>query len=191
MKGISRFNNRVVAALFAALLALPAAGPGLAADTAKIDDLLTRLAQTTDEGEAGRIQAELEIEWSKSDSPTIDLLARRGNEALEMGDAAAAVEHFTALIDHAPDHLAGYDGRAAAYYMTGDIGPALADIAFVLNREPRHFGALTGLAVILEESEDYPRALAAYRAAAALHPHLAEVNDAIARLEKQLEGQEL
>jgi tetratricopeptide (TPR) repeat protein len=188
MKAGIRFHNRVVAALFAAFLA---AGPVMAVDAAKIDDLLSRLAQAEDAGEAGRIEAELMIEWTKSGSPTIDLLARRGNEALEMGDTRAAVEHFTALIDHAPDHLAGYDGRAAAYYMSGEIGPALADIAHVLAVEPRHFGALTGLAIILEESDEPEKALEAYRAAAAIHPFMAEVNDAIVRLEKSLEGQEL
>ncbi len=188
MKAGIRFHNRVVAALLAAFLA---ASPVFAVDAAKVDDLLTRLTAAKDADEAARIEAELRIEWTKSGSPTIDLLARRGDEALELGDAQAAIEHFTALIDHAPDHLAAYDSRAAAYYMAGEVGPALADLAHVLQHEPRHFGALTGLALILEESDQPEKALAAYRAAAAIHPFLAEVNDAIARLEKSLEGQEL
>jgi tetratricopeptide (TPR) repeat protein len=188
MKAMDRFHNRVVAALLAVMVA---AGPAMAVDIAKVDDLLARLAQAEDAAEADRIEAELRIEWTKSGSPTIDLLARRGDEALEMGDNRAAIEHFTALIDHAPDHLAAYDSRAAAYYLSGEIGPALADIAHVLAVEPRHFGALTGLAIILEESDEPEKALEAYRAAAAIHPFMAEVNDAITRLEKSLEGQEL
>lgn len=185
---MTRFHNRAVAAVLAASLA---AGPVMAVDAAKINDLLARLSATTDPGEAGRIEAELQIEWSKSGSPTIDLLARRAEEALDLGDTRSAVEHYTALIDHAPDHLAAYDGRASAYYLSGEIGPALADLAHVLQHEPRHFGALTGLALILEESDEPEKALAAYRAAAAIHPHMDDVNNAIQRLETSLEGQEL
>ena len=188
MKVTSGFNNRVVAAFLALLVA---AAPAAAVDAAKVDDLLTRLTAAKDAEEAGRIEAELMIEWSKSGSATVDLLTRRGQEALEMGDTQAAIEHFTALIDHAPDHLAAYDGRATAYYLAGEIGPAVADIAHLLSVEPRHFGALTGLALILEESDEPEKALAAYRAAHAIHPFKAEVNDAIERLEKTLEGQEL
>ncbi len=50
--------------------------------------------------------------------------------------------------------------------MAGEVGPALADLAHVLQHEPRHFGALTGLALILEESDQPERRWAAYRAAA-------------------------
>lgn len=188
MKATPGFNNRVVAALFAVLLG---AGPALAVDAAKVDDLLTRLAASADAAEAGRIEAELLIEWSKSGSASIDLLFSRAQDALAMGDAPAAIEHLTAAIDHAPDFLMAYDIRSTAYYMAGEIGPALADIAFVLSREPRQFEAMSGLAILLEETGKKEAALKAYQAVAKVHPFRAEVNDAIARLEKELEGQEL
>lgn len=192
MKNRQALHNRIVAALLpvflaCALLALPA----LAEDTAKLDDLFARLAATEDAAEAGRIEAEIWIEWSRSGSPSMDLLFKRGQEAMEMGDAQAAIEHFTALIDHDPAFTEAWNARATAYYTAGEIGPSLADIAHVLNANPRHFGAITGLALILEESGKPEKALEAFRAAAAIHPHMADVNAAIARLEKTLEGQEL
>ena len=59
--------------------------------------------------------------------------------------SGVAIEHFTALIDHAPDFAEGWNARATAYYQTGDFGPSIADIGQVLTLNPRHFGALVGL----------------------------------------------
>ena len=39
-----------------------------------------------DAGEAGRIEAEIWIEWSKSGSPAMDLLLQRGEDAMELGN---------------------------------------------------------------------------------------------------------
>lgn len=185
------FHNLIVAAILPVFLVLaPMTTPVWAEDTAKMDDLFARLAQTEDAAEAGRIQAEIHLEWAKSGSPASNLLLKRGDDAMAMGNYPAAVEHFTALVDHDPDFIEGWNARASAYYATGDIGPAIADLAHVLELDPRNFDAIAGLAGILEETGFEQKALEANRAARAIHPHLARVNDAILRLEKALEGQE-
>ncbi len=188
MKAMIRFHNHVVAALLAVFLAALPAG---AVDRTKLDSLFSRLKDAKDAGEAGRIESEIQIEWTKSGSPAMDLLYQRATDALAVGNAQAAVEHFTAIIDHDPAFVAAWDGRAAAYYLSGEIGPAVGDLAHVLTAEPRHFAALAGLATILEETGDKEKALAAYRAAADIHPYMQDVNDAIDRLSKDLEGQDL
>lgn len=198
MKASLRFHNHVVAAVilltqsfFAAFFAaLVMTGPAFAVDAAKLDDLYNRL-KDADEGAAHRIEAEIFTESGKSGSASIDLLIRRGSDAVEAGNSSAAIEHFTAAVDHAPDFVEARAARAYAYFADGEIGPALSDLAWVLEREPRHFVAWSILGTILEEADRPARALAAYREAAALHPHIAEVNDAIKRLEKDLEGQSL
>lgn len=158
---------------------------------AKLDDLYNRLAKSADAGEAGRIEAEIRIEWAKSGSPSMDLLLQRGTDALSIGDSKAAIEHLTALIDHAPGFNEAYTARAAAYYASGEIGPALADLQHALQADPRNFDALVTVGMLLEESNKPEKALEAYRAVQAIHPWLADVNDAIDRLAKTLEGQEL
>ena len=179
--------NRIVAAILPLFLSCAVAA---AQDAAKLDGLFDRL-KSAGAGEAGRIETEIWIEWSKSGSPALDLLLQRGRDALEFGDPLAAVEHFTAIIDHSPDFAEGWNARATAFYQLGEFGPAIADIAQVLQRNPRHFGALSGLGTILEESGQPDRALAVYKAALAIHPHLAGVAEAVARLEAQELGQEL
>jgi tetratricopeptide (TPR) repeat protein len=181
------FLNRIVAALV--LLFLTCAG-AMAEDAAKLDGLFERL-KTAEEGEASRIEREIWIEWSKSGSPAEDLLLQRGKDAMDLGDYAAAIEHFTAIIDHDPEFAEAWNARATAYFMAGEFGPSVADIGKVLTLNPRHFGALSGLAMILEESGKPERALEVYRAALAIHPHLQGATDAIERLEQEAEGQEL
>ena len=130
------------------------------------------------------IEEEIRRLWDDSGSPMLNLLLERGNRALAEGDAAAAIEHFTALIDHAPDFAAAWNGRATAYYQAGLFGPAMADIAHVLTLEPRHFGALTGLGVILEEAGQDELARRAYQQVLQLAPNRADILDAIQALER-------
>jgi tetratricopeptide (TPR) repeat protein len=186
MKARPPFLNRVFAALVAIILISGAA----AAQTATLDGLFERL-KTADPPESDRIEREIENEWSKSGSPAMDLLLQRGREALVAGNIHEAIAHFTALTDHAPDFAEGWNGRATAYYQAGLIGPSIADIGHVLTLNPRHYGALAGLAGIHEQLGNKPLALRVFRAVLAIHPHLTDVSNAIERLEKDVAGTDL
>ena len=176
-------HNCIFAAFL--LMALPAL-----ADTTRLDDLFQQLKAATDE-EAGQITQSIWIEWSKSGSPSMDLLLKRGRAALAAGQPLLAIEHFTALIDHAPDFAEGYNARATAYFQSGDFGPSVSDIAKTLSLNPRHFGALAGLGAIFEQLDEPAKALEVYRAALAINPHMSDIEDAVKRLETSLGGQEL
>ena len=95
----------------------------------------------------------------------MDLLLKRGREAMAAGRNDEAIEHFTALIDHDPDFAEGWNARATAYFNAGLLGPSVADIAETLKRNPKHFGALSGLGAIYEQLDRKDRALQVYRAA--------------------------
>ena len=186
MKRQATFLNALLAAVLTILATMSMAW----ADSAKLDDLFTRLA-SAEEAEAGRIEQEIWIEWSKSGSPAMDLLLQRGRDAMEAGDLVTAVEHFTALIDHAPDFAEGYNSRATAYFQEGQFGPSVADIAKTLSLNPRHFGALAGFGMILEQTNQPDRALEVYNAALAIHPHLAGVLEAVERIKTEAHGRDL
>lgn len=141
--------------------------------------------------EAARIERELIREWSKSGSAAFDFLLKRGQDALDVKDFRGAIEHLTALTDHAPDFAEGYHVRAMAYFRTQRIGPALGDLEHVLSLNPKHFGAIRGLAVIFETIGDTPRALEAYRMVLDLHPHDAEAQKGVERLRDSVLGREL
>lgn len=180
-----RFNS----VLTAFVLTLGLLGPAQA-QQASLDELYQELLEAdeaTHERIANRISAELE----KSGSATIDLLMRRGEEAMEEGEFNEAVEHFTATVDHAPDFAAGYSGRAQAFFNLDMIGPALDDLRQVLVLEPRHFDAMFGVGIILEGLERPEDAREVYRAVLEIYPLDTDTLDALARVNLQLEGQAL
>ena len=156
-------------------------------DAARLDDLFVQLHQPDLENWQP-VEDEIWVLWSQSGSASADLLLERGRRALNEQDPETAIEHLSALIDHAPNFAEGYNARATAYFEAGLYGPSLSDIVRVLSLEPRHFGALAGLGVILEETGDSTRALEAFRAALAIHPHRSDLIEAVERLEAELQG---
>ncbi len=169
----------------------PVVTPAVAEDrAARLDRLFTALAARDVPGWE-QIEAEIRDTWAETGSPTLDLLLERGREALAAGDTRAAQEHLTALVENAPGFAEGYNARATARFEAGLIGPAMADIARALALEPRHFAALAGLGVILEDTGDPRGALRAYRAARAIHPHRPDLREAVERLEAVLRGEEI
>lgn len=158
--------------------------------TPELDRLFEAL-QNADETSFSQIESQIWREWSRSGSAAMDLLLQRGRTALGAGNTDVAIAHFTALIDHAPDFAEGYNARATAHFQADRLGLSLSDIRQVLALNPRHFGAISGLAMILEELGEEEGALEAWRAVHALHPWRPGVTQAIERLQKSVEGQAL
>jgi tetratricopeptide (TPR) repeat protein len=163
----------------------------IADDAEHLQRLHDRLAAAQDAGEADRIAREIQLEWDSSGSAAADLLLQRGRDAMAAKEWQLAIEHLTALTDHAPDFAEGWNARATAFYMAGEFGPSVDDIARTLTLNPRHWGALSGLAAILESMGDDEKAAEAYRAALAIHPFLDGLEEHVTALEAKLQGQEL
>ena len=153
-------------------------------------ELLDRLKHAP-ELEAMQIEQELVLLWSRSGSASADLLLERGREAMAVGDLTTAIEHLTALVDHAPEFAEGWNARATAYYHAGLYGPSMADIARTLALNPNHFGAMTGMAWILEETARPEDALKVLRRNMAIHPNRPGLREAVERLEQMTGGKDI
>jgi tetratricopeptide (TPR) repeat protein len=152
-------------------------------DAERLEELFAELAEPgRDDFE--RIEGEIVRIWSKSGSDSMDLLLQRGNEALENEDYEAALDHFSALTDHAPDFAEGWNGRATAFYLMGEYSLSISDVEHVLALNPRHFGALQGLAFMFEQMGEEELALRALKAVQSLNPNRPNIKDAIIRLER-------
>ena len=122
---------------------------------------------------------------------TCDLLIGRVQAATEQKDFELAIKLLNAVIELKPSYTQAWNRRATMYFLQKDYGHALTDIREVLVREPRHFGALAGLGLILEEFGDDKDALKAYRRALAIDPRLEHVGEAVKNLREKVEGRDI
>ena len=90
-----------------------------------------------------------------------------------------------------PDYIEGWNRRATIYYLQNDYTRSLEDIEQVLVREPRHFGALAGLGMIMQELGDDKRALEAFRKALAVNPRLEKLPEMVKTLSEKVEGRDI
>lgn len=193
MNSLPQYRKQIVASLCGAVITILVATSAFGGDDnalAQMDDWFAELADPGNQSWE-RPLADIEREWSRSGSPALDLLLMRGRQAMEEGDLDGAIGHLTTLTDQAPDFAEGWNARATAFYMAGRLGQSMADIRRVLILEPRHFGALSGLGLILNDTGDKQRALAAFRQSLAINPHQDGIAKAAEQLEQELSGQEL
>ena len=153
-----------------------------------IDFLFQALKAAPDDETARLIEGRIWAMWLVSGSDTADLLMSRARAAIEQNDADLAIQLLDAIIELKPDYAEAWNRRATLYFEKHDYGRAMSDIAQVLAREPRHFGALTGLGMILEDVGDNRRALEAFRRALEVDPRLERVPEIVKSLTEKVEG---
>lgn len=172
------------------VVAIQIASTQAQAQTQTLDDLFVELERAGPESWQG-VEKKIWSEWSKSGSKAMNLLLQRGRAEMEKGNLENAIGHFSALIDHAPDFAEGWNARATAWFVADRYGLSMADIRQTLILEPRHFGAMSGLGMILERMERPQDALRIYSEALKLHPNRPDALAAVERLKETIEGVEL
>jgi tetratricopeptide (TPR) repeat protein len=153
-----------------------------------IDFLFEALKAAPDAETAKLVENRIWALWLASGSDTADLLMSRVKQAADEKDTDLAIRLLDSIIDLKPDYAEAWNRRATMYFTKKDFGHALADIAQALAREPRHFGALTGLGMILQEIGDDKRALEAFRRALEIDPHLEKIPEFVKALTDKVEG---
>ncbi len=166
----------------------PPAGSMAAQDPQARLDMLMRRLREPDLPNWKQVVEEIQAIWSKSGSDTLDLLLERGRAAIERQDYRAAIEHLTALIDHAPEFAEAWNSRAIAWFHLGKYGIAFSDISHALKLNPEHFGALSGLGLIYEETGHPEAARQVLEEARRLNPHDPRIKEALARIRRDLGG---
>ncbi|MEM8787172.1 MAG: hypothetical protein AAGE76_02830 [Pseudomonadota bacterium] len=136
--------------------------------------LHTELLNAPDAGEARRIAGAIWRVWLQAPNPEAQTLLDTGMARREAFDFAGAEEVFDALVALCPDYTEGYNQRAFARFLRQDYQGSLDDIAIVLNRDPYHFGALSGKALNLFRQGRVELAHDTIRQALRVHPYLEE-----------------
>src|SRR4051794_35546497 len=137
----------------------PAKLPNVGADrTRGLDFLFGALKAAPDEASAKHVEARIWALWTQTSSDTTALLMLRAKTAMDNKQIDVALKLLDAVVKLKPDYVEGWNRRATLYYLQNDYPPSLEDIQQVLVREPRHFGALAGLGMIMQELGDEKRA---------------------------------
>jgi tetratricopeptide (TPR) repeat protein len=175
---------------------LPPAPPGklpkVGADRSRgLDFLFGALKAAPDEASAKHVEARIWALWLQTPSDTAALLMLRAKAAMDAQQIDVAQKLLDALVKLRPDYIEAWNRRATLYYLRNDYAHSLQDIQQVLVREPRHFGALAGLGMIMQDLGDEKRALDAFRKALAINPHLEKVPELVKILTEKVEGRDI
>jgi tetratricopeptide (TPR) repeat protein len=156
-----------------------------------LDFLFGALKVAPDETSAKNIEDRIWALWLASGSDTCNLLMTRVKAAVDAENYDLAVRLLDAIIEIRPNYVEAWNRRATVFFLKRDYGSALADLGQVLSREPRHFGALAGLAAIMSDIGNDKGALEAYRRALEIDPHLKGVADKVKTLTDKIEGRDI
>jgi tetratricopeptide (TPR) repeat protein len=160
-------------------------------DAQALDSLYRRLALAKDPAESQGIVALITRRQLQSGSDTADLLMARAIAAMGTGQVDVSMPILDAIIALQPNWAEAWNRRATARFLAEDERGSMADIAHVLALEPRHFGALSGMGMILEHRGFDDDALRAYSQALAIAPGLQSLRDAVDRLNKKVGERQL
>jgi tetratricopeptide (TPR) repeat protein len=153
-----------------------------------LDFLFGALKAAPDDASAKAVEDRIWAVWTGAGNETTNLLMSRAKKAADDKEYDLAVRMLSAIIEIKPDFMEAWNRRATVYFLKKDYVNAMADIAKVLEREPRHFGALSGLGLIMQEVGDDKHALEAYRKAVEIYPRLKGMDDKIKTLKEKVEG---
>ena len=164
--------------------AKPAAAQSESRQARELDKLFIDLKQAPAQDEADKIADRIWGIWMQSGRDDVDVMMSRvvaNTAGQHYGLALLLLDEVT---DIAPQFAEAWNKRAALHYSMGEYAGALEDIEKALKLEPRHFGALTVKSAILADMSKWTDALAAYRAALAINPHLASRHKVLPDLER-------
>jgi tetratricopeptide (TPR) repeat protein len=163
------------ALLVGLLLAVPTASLATDyADKAELDELFAQLKSAPSADEANGVVQQIWAIWFAPAVPDLADRMKQAGTAQARGDTATALTIFAGVVKDYPDYAEGWNQRATLYYELGNYDASLADIAKVLELEPRHFGALSGRVLIELKQGKRDDALKDMRAALAIDPYLSE-----------------
>ncbi|MBS0541358.1 MAG: hypothetical protein JSR47_21515 [Proteobacteria bacterium] len=175
---------RALRSCLMALAGLMLAGAVLAqtkGEDAMLDTLFAKLQTATDPMAIQTLEEAIWEQWTMVPDPAQRQLMVSGIAQMQRQDLAGALTTFTKLIDVAPELSEAWNKRATVQWLLGNFTASIADICETIKREPRHFGAYSGLGMIRSEMNEHRRALAAFELARKFNPHIVGIDAEIER----------
>ena len=193
MRNVFAFSLAILLAAPSAALAQQTgrASSGIAAEAKgeKLDGLFSELKRARNQRAAERVSGRIWQEWNKSGSASVDLLMQWSQKAMDEQKYDVALDFLDQVVLLAPEYAEGWNRRATLHFTMDDYAKSMADIARTLQIEPRHFGALGGMAVILKNAGLDDRAMRAYERVLEVYPMMRDAQTELGKLADKMAGE--
>jgi len=183
-----RFGSAAVLLLLFSALAMPARADQ---KDPRLFGLFKELLQTKDSAKGGKVARRIWAIWYSHSSKEIIEMIRDGDTLMQRRAFAMAEKTFTEIITTDPTYAEGWNRRATVRFFSGNYLGSISDIKETLVREPRHFGALSGLGLVYIRLKRYRKAIKAFEAALKVNPHMPQVRRNIERLKHLIKASEI
>lgn len=149
--------------------------------------LLDKLARAPSAEVAKKIVNNIQEAWINSHKDLSEKqLMSQALSSMDNGNLTKAERELTELIQKNPDFVEAWNKRATVRFFNGDLAGSETDVFEVLSREPRHFGAISGLAMINVHVGALEEAVKAYEMLLDIHPHAKDAKRYLPHLKKKI-----
>ena len=149
--------------------------------------LLDKLARAPSAEAAKKIVINIQEAWINSHKDLSEKqLMSQALSSMDNGNLTKAERELTELIQKNPDFVEAWNKRATVRFFNGDLAGSETDVFEVLSREPRHFGAISGLAMINIHVGALEEAVKAYEMLLDIHPHARDAKRYLPHLKKKI-----
>ncbi len=155
----------------------------------RLNALFEQMKQTDSTEVAEGAERRIWSIWLDSGDPELNRLMQDGLEAMASDRLGLAIDLFTDIIEKSPSFAEGWNKRATAFYLIGELAASVGDIERTLALEPRHFGAVSGMGLIFLSSGDKIGALKAFERVLEINPHAEGARAHVQMLEEALKDE--
>jgi len=168
-------------------MALLVPAPGNSDQTdARLDALFDTLKTSEINSELQETEVNIWAIWFESGRDEVDRLMEKAGEAMQSGQLPQAEEIYSRVVKLAPEFSEGWNRRATVRYYRQDYEGSIEDIRQTLTLEPRHFGAIWGLGMILGRDRDFSGAITAFERLLEIKPNSLDAKPRIDLLKQEL-----
>ncbi|PWK58040.1 hypothetical protein [Aminobacter sp. AP02] len=155
----------------------------------QLDSLFAELKRERNEKAAERIASRISENWNRSGSASVDLMMLWSAQAIEAKKFDVALDFLDQVVTLQPQYAEGWNRRATVHFLMRNYRKSMADIERTLELEPRHFGALAGIAQIMATTGHDELALQGWQRVLAVYPMLRNAQNEVSRLSEELAGE--
>lgn len=153
----------------------------------RLDELFLTLRSSDDPTALRYAESQIWIIWYQSGEQEVDQMMEEGRKAVSAGELAIAEQIYSQVIERLPEYSEGWNRRATVRYYRENYEGSLVDIRQTLLLEPRHFGAIWGLGMILGWQQEFSAAITAFEKLLEIKPNSADARPRIQMLREELE----